>query len=350
MQVEDPRLDPYAFELPEGAIARTPPAERDGGRLLRATQQGWSDGPIRDLVAAFAPGDLLVVNDTRVLQARLFGLRPTGGRVEILVLGPTSAMVRPGRRVKVGERVTLLSRDGTPSSYGVVIGAAVGEGARSVQFDALPAQVMSDCGHVPLPPYMNREATAEDARRYQTVFATEPGAVAAPTASLHLTTAILDALKQRGVDVCRVTLHVGAGTFRNLRSEDLDRGRLHAERYVVPVATAEAIAKAKAEGRRITAVGTTVTRTLEAVARASGVVTAGEGETDLFIQPGFEFRVVDRLMTNFHLPCSSLLMLVCAFGGRDRVLAGYSEAIALGYRFYSYGDAMLLEPEERNPS
>ena len=184
--------------------------------------------------------------------------------------------------------------------------------------------------------------------RYQSVFARAPGAVAAPTASLHLTSAMLEALELKGVGVHRITLHVGAGTFRNLRPSDLDRGTLHSEQYFVGEDVAVAIAEAKAQGSKVTAVGTTVTRTLESAARSTGVVVAGAGVTDLFIQPGFKFQVVDRLMTNFHLPRSSLLMLTCAFGGRDHVLAGYSDAIKRGYRFYSYGDAMLLEREERS--
>jgi S-adenosylmethionine:tRNA ribosyltransferase-isomerase len=343
MESDDPRLTPFSFELPPGAIARVPPVERDGGRLLRAVGHRWHDGPIRGLVEAFSEGDVLVVNDTRVLRARLFGRRQTGGRVELLLIGLDMAMVRPSRRIKDGERVLLLLRDGSPSIHSVTVGGRGSEGARSVQFESDPATVMAACGHVPLPPYLNRDATAEDEQRYQTIFADKPGAVAAPTASLHLTDEIVQALGERGVGLHRLTLHVGAGTFRNLRPIDLDRGRLHTERYDIPEATATAIAKAKAGGHKVTAVGTTVTRTLESAALSSGGVAAGAGETDIFIQPGYKFQVVDRLMTNFHLPRSSLLMLVCAFGGYNRVLAGYAEAVALGYRFYSYGDAMLLE-------
>ena len=214
-----------------------------------------------------------------------------------------------------------------------------------MEFSHPPQEVMDACGRVPLPPYMDRAATPDDEERYQTVFAAAPGAVAAPTASLHLTESIFDELRRRGVHVHTITLHVGAGTFRNLRSEDLDSGALHQEWYSVPEETARSIREARQRGSTVTAVGTTVTRALESAALKTGSVVAGSGQTTLFIQPGFRFQVVDRLMTNFHLPRSSLLMLVCAFGGRDTVLSGYGEAVRRGYRFYSYGDAMLIHRE-----
>jgi len=343
----DPRLDPFDYVLPDGAIARFPPTDRDGGRLLRGTGLGWVDGVIGDMVDGFSAGDVLVVNDTRVLSARIFGRRETGGRVEMLLLGlgpgPIPAMVRPSRKLAVGEVISVVDRDGDSTPYTATMGPAVRGGARQVELSH-PAQVVMDtCGRVPLPPYMDRTATAEDEERYQTVFASAPGAVAAPTASLHLTAGLLGQLKAKGVKIHMITLHVGAGTFRNLRTEDLDRGALHEEWYSVPDDTAQAIREARARGAVVTAVGTTVTRALESSAMDTGRVVSGGGQTTLFIQPGFRFQVVDRLMTNFHLPRSSLLMLVCAFGGRDTVLAGYSEAVRRGYRFYSYGDAMLID-------
>jgi len=267
----------------------------------------------------------------------------------VLLLGAESrsisAMVRPSRKLKVGESIALFGRDGEPTHYAVTMGEIGGGGSRLVELSHPALEVMSACGSVPLPPYMERPATETDEERYQTVFASVPGAVAAPTASLHLTPTILNALKAKGVEIKTITLHVGAGTFRNLRSEDLGRGTLHSEWFEIPEETAAAIRQAREKGARVTAVGTTVTRTLEASAQATGEVEAGNGTTSLFIQPGFSFQVVDRLMTNFHLPRSSLLMLVCAFGGRDTVLTGYSEAVQLGYRFYSYGDAMLIDRE-----
>lgn len=354
MSEADSRLDPFDYRLPKEAIARFPPEQRDGGRLLMATEKGWVDGRISDLVQSFSSGDVLVVNDTRVLSARLYGCRQTGGRVEVLLLGTgdgsVPAMVRPSRKLSVGESIALFGRDGQPTDYTVTMGEVGTGGSRSVELSHPASEVMSACGRVPLPPYMERPATEADEERYQTVFAAVPGAVAAPTASLHLTPAILKALKSKGVGVHTITLHVGAGTFRNLRSEDLDRGALHSEWYEIPGDTAAAIQRARARGAKVTAVGTTVTRTLEASAQETGEVVAGSGRTCLFIKPGFSFQVVDRLMTNFHLPRSSLLMLVCAFGGRDTVLTGYSDAVNLGYRFYSYGDAMLIERGEYSKS
>ena len=347
----DPRLDPYDYRLPPEAIARNPPACRDGGRLLFSKGRDWIDGLIPDLVSAFAPGDVLVVNDTRVLSARMYGHRSTGGRVELLLLepgpGPVSAMIRPSKKVREGEVISLISRDGATTPHTVCVGAPTSGGARMVELSSDPMEVMAHCGHVPLPPYMSRAATEDDEARYQTVFADQPGAVAAPTASLHLTTELLAALKARGVEVHRVTLHVGAGTFRNLRPEDLDLGELHREWYRIPETTAAAVMAAKVRGSAVTAVGTTVTRTLETAAAVDGHVSAGSGETTLFIRPGFNFQIVDRLLTNFHLPRTSLLMLVCAFGGRDHVMAGYAAAVERGLRFYSYGDAMLLERGEQ---
>ena len=350
MDLTDPRINQFDYALPEEMIARHPPEHRDGGRLLVSDQGRWSERLIPDLISYFRDGDVLVVNDTRVLQARLFGRRATGGRVEILLMNggdnPVPAMVRPGRRLKKGESINLLDRVGEVTEHTACIGDSLDDGQRVVTLSAEPTVVMAECGRVALPPYMRREAELADEERYQTVFASNPGAIAAPTASLHLTTALLDSMRAKGVVIVPVTLHVGPGTFRNLRSEDLDRGRLHVEQYSVPEDTRQEIEKARLRGGRVTAVGTTVTRCLESAADGCGGILSGPGETGLFIQEGFEFQVVDRLLTNFHLPKTSLLMLVSAFGGREHVLAGYRQAIESGFRFYSYGDAMFLDSSE----
>ena len=326
-------LTPYDFDLPRERIAVHPPDARDGGRLLVVGDQ-TRHAAVPDLVELLEAGDVLVLNDTRVLHARLRARRATGGAVEVFVLGEDRAMLRPARRLKVGEllhvdddgRVELLERDD--------------EGWR-VRFHPSAAHLMDAAGEVPLPPYLERSATPADRERYQTVFARSDGAVAAPTAGLHLTEDLLDRIRRRGVDVRFVTLHVGAGTFRNLRPEDLERGELHPEVYEVPAATADAV---NGCAGRVVAVGTTVTRTLESATDDDGVLRPGRGVTRLFLREGARFRRVDALLTNFHLPRSSLLMLVCAFAGRERVLAAYDEAIRDGYRFYSYGDAMFLVP------
>ena len=346
---DDPRLAPYDYDLPDSLIARYPPPERDGGRLLDLRADAPADRHIPDLPDLLAPGDLLVLNDAQVLAARVLTRRASGGAVEALFLshvpdaqGFVPAMLGPSRRLKAGE---VLSVEGQPQLT-LRLGEKLEDGAWQVAAHPSPEAVMAAAGALPLPPYLRRDAEGLDAARYQTVFAATPGAVAAPTAGLHLTPALLDAIAARGVEVVRLTLLVGAGTFRNLRPTDLDRGELHAEKYVLSPAVAEAVARTRARGGRVTAVGTTSTRCLEsaAVGDGSGLVAAGAGETRLFIQPGYRFQVVDRLLTNFHLPKSSLLMLVCALGGQERVLAAYRHAIAAGYRFYSYGDAMLLEP------
>jgi S-adenosylmethionine:tRNA ribosyltransferase-isomerase len=339
---EDPRLRPYHYELPDMQIARHPPAMRDGGRMLHVGADGLSDRQVRELPMLLQPGDLLVVNDTRVLSARIAARRRTGGKVEVLLLGGegdvVEAMVRPGRRLSAGETLSIDGDD----ELAVVLEERRPDGTWRVRPIPDPATVMARAGVVPLPPYLRRDAEPEDAVRYQTVFAGPLGAVAAPTAGLHLTTDLLAEAQRRGVEVAHLTLHVGAGTFRNLRPEDLERGRLHREALHVPEQTAAAVDATRRRGGRVVAVGTTATRALEARALPGRRVQAGSGHTDLFLQPGARFGVVDALLTNLHLPGSSLLMLVCAFGGRDRVLAAYQHAVAGGYRFFSYGDAMLL--------
>ena len=346
------------YALPEELIAREPPPERDGGRLLHLPAEGpVRDGRIADLAGAVGPGDLVVVNDTRVIPARVFARRRTGGRVEVFFLeagdgtpgegapdtrappvrGAARAFLRPARRLAEGERLEV------PGVGEVEVLARLDDGSFRVASQPPPRALMEAAGAVPLPPYLGREATAADAERYQTVYARAEGAVAAPTAGLHLTEALLEAWRSRGVETARVTLHVGPGTFRPLRVEDLEQGELHEEIYEIPPETAAAVAATRARGGRLLAVGTTSTRALESAMQPDGGLRVGRGRTRLFIRPGYRFRVVDRLLTNFHLPRSSLLALVSAFAGQDRVLAAYGEAVARRYRFYSYGDAMLLD-------
>ena len=345
-------LAPYDYDLSQDAIATHPPSRRDGGRLLDLTGATARDAMVVDLPSLLRAGDLVVLNDTRVLHARVFAKRKTGGRVELLLLGlgeghEVDAMARPARRLKVGEVLGICDVHGeqVDGMTAEVVGRLDG-GALRLRLEPAPAAVMAVAGEVPLPPYFRREAEAADRVRYQTVFAREPGAVAAPTAGLHLTDTLFAALDARGVDRAFVTLHVGAGTFRNLRPEDLTRGELHAERWRVPEETASAIARCRSRGGRVVAIGTTSTRTLESAVDGAGQVAAGEGTTRLFVQPGYRFRAVDLLWTNLHLPRSSLLMLVCAMGGVERVMRAYRHAAAVGYRFFSYGDAMLVSPAE----
>jgi S-adenosylmethionine:tRNA ribosyltransferase-isomerase len=342
----------FDFELPDAAIAQHA-APRGESRLLVLDAAGAErHRRVRDLPELLRPGDLLVVNDTRVLPARLFGRRvPSGGRIELLLAErhgekEWDALLKPGRRATPGTRIELSEE----LSAEVV---ARGEDGRfRLCFSGPVEPHLERLGHVPLPPYIHRAPghpdEASDRERYQTVYAREPGAIAAPTAGLHFDDALLAALAARGIERVAVTLHVGLGTFKPVTTELVHEHRMDAERYLISDATAAALRRARAEGRRVVAVGTTVVRTLEsAVAHPAGAgavedeVPAGAGSSSLFIYPGFRFRVVDALLTNFHLPQSTLLMLVCAFAGRERVLAAYREAVEEGYRFYSYGDAML---------
>lgn len=332
-----PALDPYDFDLPDAAIARHPAPERDRARLL-VVGAGLDDASVADLPERLAPGDLLVVNDVRVHPARLRARRATGGAVEVLLAGPHpagwEAFVRPSRRIVPGERLGC-----GPGEVELV--ERLPGGTWAVRCHPDVDTLTAAAGEIPLPPYLGRPPTAADAERYQTVYARAGRlrAAAAPTAGLHFTAALLDRLAARGVARASVTLEVGAGTFKPLDAEALARGELHPERFVVPEATWAALAAARARGGRVVAVGTTVARVLES---AEG---PGEGTTRLFVREGHRFRRVDRLFTNFHLPRSSLLMLVAAFGGHARVMAAYRHAVAAGYRFYSYGDAMLLDPD-----
>ena len=346
------RVADFDFDLPADRIAQTPAAERQAARLLvldRATG-GLEHHTVGALPALLAPGDLLVVNDTRVVPARLLGRRvPSGGAVECLLLSPRGdgcwdALMHPGQRLRPGARV-VFERGGRRLCGEVL--ARRFHGRRTVRLwtedGAAVDEAIDRVGHVPLPPYIRRGDTSLDAERYQTVYATERGSVAAPTAGLHLTTDLLERLRQRGVGVVRVTLHVGYGTFAPIRVEEVEAHRVEPEPYRVPPETAAAVRRARAGGRRVVAVGTTTTRTLETAARAGGgELRAGDGVSDLYLYPGAAFHVVGGLLTNFHLPRSSLLMLVSAFAGRERIREAYAEALRTGYRFYSYGDAMLI--------
>ena len=334
----------FDYELPEERIAQRP-APRGESRLLVLDAEGRSrHRTIRDLPSLLRPGDLLVVNDTRVLPARLFARRrPGGGEVEILLAERHSdvewdALLRPGRRARPGTTLDLA-----PALSADVL-ARGDDGRFRLRFSTPVEPWLDTLGHVPLPPYVKRPDEPDDHERYQTVWAREPGAIAAPTAGLHFDAPLLAALDARGIERAAVTLHVGLGTFKPVTATLVHEHRMDAERYTIPDATAHALTAARRDGRRIVAVGTTVVRALESAASLhGGHVPPGAASTRLFIYPGYRFQVVDALLTNFHLPQSTLLMLVSAFAGRDRVLAAYGEAIAEGYRFYSYGDAMLAQ-------
>lgn len=333
-------LGDFDFALPPDLIAQHPAAERSASRLLDGTGNMPVDRSFRDLPSLLQPGDLLVFNDTQVVKARLFGGKPTGGKLELLV-----ERVLSGREVVAHMKVSKKPPVGTPLTMdggftATLLGRWPAEDGPLFRFAFSddPYALMERHGHVPLPPYITHADTAEDAHRYQTVFAKNPGAVAAPTAALHFDEALLAALASRGVQRASVTLHVGAGTFQPVKTEDIARHRMHSEWYEVPPATQQAIADLRARGGRLVAVGTTTVRTLESWAR-NGL---SSGDTDIFITPGFEFRQVDVLVTNFHLPKSTLLMLVSAFTGYEHMMQLYRHAIEARYRFFSYGDAMLL--------
>ena len=357
------RVADFDFELPEELIAQEPPAVRGASRMLAMDR---ATGAARDTMFAefpslLQPGDLLVLNDSRVIPARLYARRtlrrerekPTG-RIEVMLTEPAAeaseellwrALVRPGRKVAIGERLVFPAADGTIALEAKVLER--GEfGERLLRFAPVEDffAALDRIGHVPLPPYIHRDDAAADRERYQTVFARERGSVAAPTAGLHFTPEILEAIAARGVEVARVTLHVGLGTFAPLRVERVSEVHLHRERYTLSSAAADAINAAARSARRVVAVGTTVVRTLEACAQRAGgdALTPHSGSTDIFISPGFEFRIVKALLTNFHLPQSSLLMLVSAFAGRERTLAAYRHAVKERYRFFSYGDCMFI--------
>lgn len=349
------RLSDYDYVLPEELVAQRPLATRSQSRLLEVGAGALVDHAFTSLASLLSPGDLVVVNDTRVLKARLLGRRDTGGRVEVLidrVTGENEALVlmRASHLPRAGARVTFPPPGQPDSEAAAPAGVSATVIAREedangrnlprfrLRFDRPILDLLEAAGRLPLPPYIRHDPDASDAERYQTVYAAEPGAVAAPTAGLHFDDAVFAALAARGIGLARITLHVGAGTFLPVRTDDLDEHRMHAERYRIGTDTAEAIRDTRALGGHVIAVGTTTLRALEASGGA-----AGEGETSLFIRPGYHFRVVDRLLTNLHLPRSTLLILVSAFAGVQRIRNAYDHAIAQRYRFFSYGDAMLLD-------
>ena len=339
------RLSDFDYELPSELIAQAPPAARTTSRLMHVAGARIEDRRFTDLPDLLAPGDLLILNDTRVIRSRLHGRRETGGRVELLlerIVASDEAWVqlaashppKPGGRLLLpGEATaTVRKRDGRFFLLRFAI-----EGGLEAYFERW--------GEVPLPPYIDRAPTPEDSERYQTVYARHPGAVAAPTAGLHFDAPLLGRLSERGVDLAYLTLHVGAGTFQPVETEDLSRHRMHSERFSIPEETIAAVERARRAGRSVVAIGTTTLRALESAA-TGGEPRPGESETALFITPGYRFSVVDRLLTNFHLPRSTLLMLVSAFAGFDAIRAAYAYAVRERYRFFSYGDAMLLERQD----
>ncbi len=345
----------YDYELPQALIAQSPAPRRDAARLLVVEADGhFLHRVFFELPSVLRAGDLLVLNETRVIAARLRARRATGGSLEVLLLHPArglgydaaavewTALVRPAKRIHEGERLHIIDGENDGIATADVI-ACGDDGSRVLRFDSdIPFEsLLQRAGKLPLPPYIHNESDEAQAR-YQTVFARVPGSVAAPTAALHFTPELLAALGKHEVEIVKLTLDVGLGTFRPMQHESIDEHVMHAERYEISPEAAERITRAKQSGRRVIAVGTTVVRALEGNAAEHGAIRAGAFDTSLFITPGFEFHVVDAMVTNFHLPKSTLLVLVSAFAGRGRVLAAYREAIARGYRFFSFGDAMLL--------
>ncbi len=336
------RTAEFDFVLPERLIAQHPPEKRGASRLLHVRGDLLKDIKFNELIEIVQGHDVLVLNDTRVLKARLFGEKSSGGKVEVMVervldAHEVLAQIRVSKPPKAGSQLLLAG------VLSVTVLGREGEFYR-LRFDDKEEvmALLERYGQLPLPPYITHAADAGDEERYQTVFARQPGAVAAPTAGLHFDEAMLAALRERGAQIAYVTLHVGAGTFQPVRAEHIHEHVMHSERYTIPQATADAIRDAKKRGGRVIAVGTTSLRALESRA-VQGELKAGEGETNIFITPGYRFNIVDVLLTNFHLPKSTLLMLVCAFGGMNEMLAAYQHAVEHGYRFFSYGDAMLIE-------
>ena len=339
------RVADFDFDLPADLIAQFPTAERGGGRLLHVGMGALHDRWFRELPALMFPNDLLVMNNTRVIKARLFGAKATGGQVELLVERVLSeyealAFIRASHAPQPGSTIDL------DAQITLQVVARQDDLTRLV-FPIPVLEVLERLGRLPLPPYIERPPEADDEARYQTVYANEPGAVAAPTAGLHFNESMLDRLREQGIRTAQLTLHVGAGTFQPVRVEALSDHVMHSERYTLPQTTVDAIEETRASGGRVVAVGTTSLRALEAAAQL-GELRAGSDETRIFITPGYQFKVVDALLTNFHLPKSTLLMLVSAFAGVDAIRHAYAHAIAERYRFFSYGDAMFLErsPEQ----
>lgn len=342
-------LSDFDFTLPEELIAQSPAGRRDASRLLSVERLTGSmvSRQFVEIVDAFRSGDVLVINDTQVIPARLFGRKASGGQVEVL-------LVRRCRDEASGQDWLCMTRSSKPLTAGtrLIFDArltaevlqAGDDYLRRVRFDCQGDfwQVVDEIGHLPLPPYIKRPDTPSDRSRYQTVFAREKGAVAAPTAGLHFTAEIIEQIRAKGVKICNLTLHVGPGTFLPVRVEDVRQHKMHAEYYSIPAATAQTINQARAGGGRVFAVGTTVTRALETAAGDNGLLKAGDGDSEIFIIPGYRFKIVDALITNFHLPKSTLLMLVSAFAGRELMLRAYNQAVGEKFRFFSYGDCMLI--------
>ncbi|WP_321531911.1 tRNA preQ1(34) S-adenosylmethionine ribosyltransferase-isomerase QueA [uncultured Desulfuromonas sp.] len=345
----------FNYDLPQELIAQHPCEQRDGSRLMVLDCQAEKivSDHFRQVDRYFQQGDVLVINDTRVIPARLLGHKESGGKVEVflvrklaevgecwLCLTRASKGPRPGTRLLLAEQLTATVMEGG------------GDGYRHIRFDVEGdfLSLLDKIGRLPLPPYIDREPQGEDRERYQTTFSSRPGAVAAPTAGLHFTPEILDKLRAKGVVVCPLTLHVGLGTFLPVRVDNVEEHRMHAEAYCIPDETAAQVNLAKREGRRVIALGTTVTRTLEFSVDAQGQLQAGDGMTDMFIYPGYRFKIVDALLTNFHLPQSTLLMLVSALAGREFVLQAYRQAVEERYRFFSYGDCMLIHNVSKEAS
>ena len=342
-------LADFDFHLPPELIAQHPAAQRSASRLLDGRGDTPVDRVFRDLPSLLQPGDLLVFNDTQVIKARLFGEKATGGSVEALVERvlpghEVLAHLRASKSPKAGAMLRFIGPD-AQSFQAEVLGRSGNDGSLfHLRFPSEPLALLQQHGHVPLPPYIEHADTLEDESRYQTVFAAKPGAVAAPTASLHFDEALLQALHSRGIERAHITLHVGAGTFQPVRTDNLHEHRMHSEWFEVSEATVQAVAQARARGSRVVAAGTTTLRALESAANnEAGELRSGARDTEIFITPGFEFRVVDALITNFHLPKSTLMMLVSALAGHEHIMALYRHAIEARYRFFSYGDAMLLE-------
>jgi len=343
------KLNDYNYFFPEALVAQEPLRDRESSRMLvlDRDRQSLTDRCFRELPAFLRPGDLVVVNDTSVLSCRLFARKVTGGVVEVFLLRSTaelewSVFLSPTRGLAEEMRLPLFSRNRSDLAPVSITVQSLREDDFRIRFDSSEAQrqALEDFGEMPLPPYIEREAPRpEDRERYQTVFARNPGAVAAPTAGLHFTPAMKEAIAKQGIAWATVTLHVGAGTFLPVKTENIDEHRMHFESYHIPTATLEAVQNCRAKGGRVLAVGTTSLRALE----SWGLTGKTSGETDLFIRPGFQFRVVDRLLTNFHQPKSTLLMLVSALAGRDFVLRAYREAVEKEYRLFSYGDCMLID-------
>jgi S-adenosylmethionine:tRNA ribosyltransferase-isomerase len=356
------RTSAYDYDLPPELVARYPTERRDQSRLLVVPpgEAPFEHRHFPALGSYLRPGDLLVLNESRVLPVRLLGAKPTGAQGEVFLLTPLDgearrweALVRPGGKLRPGHRL-IVDPEGELS---VLIEDRLPDGGRIVRLETplSTEEALERFGRIPLPPYLNREEEPLDRERYQTVYAEHPGSVAAPTAGLHFTPELLASLEAAGVELARVTLHVGPGTFRPVDGEVVAEHGMHGERWHVSAETSEAVARTRARGGRIWAVGTTVVRTLESAALApeaspDNPVPPGSGETRLFIMPGFHFQVVEGLLTNFHLPRSTLLMLVSALAGHERIMAAYAEAVAERYRFYSYGDAMLIPPRTSPPA